>query len=492
MSVTVTVRNVGKIVDGYQIQVVGEGVAQWADVLPPEVTVYPQEEATATVVFSPPGGTGAPGGTWPFGILVRSTENADDSAVAEGDLEIGKVFGLQAKLLPVNSSGRWNGRHVIQVTNWGNSPVTLKLSATDADQALGFMIRPDTVEVPLGGTAIARLWAKTKAPTLRGTPTRVPFTVTGERQGAPPPQAPPTPYGVTLDRPTVDGAFNQKPILTKGTVMVGLLALLLVVGAAVWVWKHPATQTSTFQELGPPPIPKDVKVDTLGPDSVRVSWAELPEIGSYAISQIAEDGKRTKAGDAEGTDTAKVVGDLTPATTVCFVVESKRDDLTSAPSDKACGKTAEATASPSPSDGGSGSASPSPTESSGPPTQDGSPPPQSNPPPTGSRTPVTPVNPDNLPSTPNPDFKGKWFAANFWDPSNTSYVAEEELANLKALDKRAQLVSRDVYPQMQPSNLSKGSLVLYIGPFDKQDEADAACATFIKLNRGCLPIQFVP
>lgn len=494
-SVTVTVRNPGTIVEGYQIEVVGEGVSQWADVLPPEVSVYPQQEATAVIVFSPPGGTGAPGGTWPFGIRVRSTEDADASAVAEGDLEIGKVFGLQAKLLPVNSSGRWNGRHVVQITNWGNAPVTLKLSATDADQALGFLIRPEVVELPLGGTATARLWAKTKSPTLRGTPARIPFTVTGERQGAPPPQAPPTPYGATLDRPTVDGAFNQKPILTKLSVTVAVLALLAVGGAVAWALTHPKVAEPTFAELGPPPAPAKVKVDPMGPDSVRVSWAAVPEVSGYTVVRVLEDGSQTGTTDVAMTDNAKPFGELTPATEVCFAVQANRGELKGPFSGKACGKTTEPAASPSPSGGGSGSPSESATSTGGPVPSESGGPSQEPTSATSSGPPSVPVNPTKVPTgaatTPDPGFKGKWFAGSFWDPNQSIYDSVAELAKLQAVDKRAVLVSSDLYRQMTPS-LPPGNVVLVLGPFDTRADAEAACPIFKKVQPGCLAIQLDP
>jgi hypothetical protein len=82
VSVSIKITNPGTIVEGYRIEVVGEGVAGWGEALPPEISVYPKQDSTAVVVFSPPGGTGAPGGTWPFGIRVCSTEDADASAVA--------------------------------------------------------------------------------------------------------------------------------------------------------------------------------------------------------------------------------------------------------------------------------------------------------------------------------------------------------------------------------------------------------------------------
>ena len=102
--VTVTVTNPGTVVEGYQLIVLGP-LAPWAEVVPPEVSVYPQQETTAAVVISPPTGTGVPGGLQPFGVIARSTLHADASAVAEGDIEIGQVFGLQAKIIPVTSAG---------------------------------------------------------------------------------------------------------------------------------------------------------------------------------------------------------------------------------------------------------------------------------------------------------------------------------------------------------------------------------------------------
>ena len=86
--VTVTVTNPGTVVEGYRLQVLGP-TAAWAEVVPPEVSVYPQQEVTAAVVFSPPTGTSAPGGLQPFGVIARSTLNPQVSAVAEGDVEIG-------------------------------------------------------------------------------------------------------------------------------------------------------------------------------------------------------------------------------------------------------------------------------------------------------------------------------------------------------------------------------------------------------------------
>ena len=108
--IAVTITNPGTVVEGYRLQVLGPAAA-WAQVVPPEVSVYPQQSASIAVVFSPPSGTTAMGGTYPFGVIAAATLDPKSSAVAEGDVDVAKVFGLQAKIVPVTSAGRWRGRH---------------------------------------------------------------------------------------------------------------------------------------------------------------------------------------------------------------------------------------------------------------------------------------------------------------------------------------------------------------------------------------------
>jgi hypothetical protein len=506
-SVTIKITNPGAIVEGYRVEVIGEGVSDWGEALPPEISIYPQQDASAVIVFSPPGGTGAPGGTWPFGIRVRSTEDADASAVVEGDLEIGKVFGLQAKLLPVNSSGRWRGRHVVQLSNWGNAPAKLTLTATNQDEALGFLIRPDVVELALGGEGRAMVWVKTKTPKLRGTTTRIPFTVTGEQVDAPAPQGPAAPYGGTPDRPSVDGAFNQKPILTAGAVMALALVLLALGGGIAWALTRPPPAQATFQELGPPEPPGEVAVEPIGSDSVRVRWKAVPDVSGYRVVQVLPDDSQTGSVDVPGTDTAKTVGELTPATNVCFAVQALRGELSSPFSGKACADTpaAQSTVTPSPSGPPESSAPPSAPPSGGAASSaggsaggagggagggGGQPSTSTSGEPTVS--PSTPGQPSTGGDTvPNAGFKGKWFAIGFWPVQGTVYDEAEKLAELKALDDRAGLVNSTVYPTMVP-RLQMESWILYLGPFDTQAEANTACVTVRKVHPDCRAVQLDP
>lgn len=76
-SVIVKITNPGSIVEGYLVEVVGEGVSEWGEALPPEISVYPQQDGNVVIVFSPPGGTSrapalGPGSSPPRGFTSRS------------------------------------------------------------------------------------------------------------------------------------------------------------------------------------------------------------------------------------------------------------------------------------------------------------------------------------------------------------------------------------------------------------------------------------
>ncbi|WP_344809088.1 fibronectin type III domain-containing protein [Microlunatus ginsengisoli] len=506
VSVGIKITNPGTIVEGYRIEVVGEGVSGWGEALPPEVSIYPKQDGNAVIVFSPPGGTGAPGGTWPFGIRVCSTEDADASAVVEGDLEIGKVFGLQAKLVPVNSAGRWNGRHVVELSNWGNSPAKITLTATNPDDALGFMIKPEVVDLPLGGTAKAMVFVKTKKPFLRGTQLRLPFTVTGEQAGAAPQQGPALPYGGTPDRPTVDGAFNQKPIVSRGAVMIAALSLLAVGGGIAWALTRPPPAQATFQELGPPAQPQNVKVVPATAESVDVQWDAVPDVQGYTVVQVLENGGQKGSRDVPGTDTGTTVGDLAAGTKVCFKVSAKRGATPGPFSDDACAQLPAAGTSASPSTSGQptdGASSPpatgGPSTSGGPSSAGGTAPPPPPPPPPGSSAPVT--SPQGSPASSTPTTPGtatavktKWYGVGLWPISTTpqSYV-EGKRAALQAKNVVAGVGTNETFPRAAtPVPLGSPTWILYTGPFDTREQVQANCAPMFEVQSSCLPVQLEP
>jgi hypothetical protein len=283
-TLTLTVTNPGTIVEGYSVDVVSTVPMPWVQVNPSTLSVYPQQEATAVIAFSPPSGPGAPGGTLPFGVRVWSEVEGGGSAVAEGDLDVGSVAGLQAKLTPLASTGRWSGRHTLRISNWGNAPARLRIAPEDPDQALGFLVSPEVVDVPLGGEVVSRIKVRTRHPTLRGAAQRLPFHVACEPDVETPPTGP-EPTMSTAGRPVVDGAFNQKPILTRMVVAAaGLVALALIAGVVYLLTREgdPGPEESVAQPDQPTGL-----LAAATPGIVTLTWDRVAGVEDYKLRMTA-------------------------------------------------------------------------------------------------------------------------------------------------------------------------------------------------------------
>lgn len=477
-SVQVTVHNPGTIVESYRLDVVGEQPIDWAEVVPATVSVYPQQQETVTVLFRPPTGPGTPGGLVPFGVRATSEVDATARSVAEGELTIGQVSGLQAKLTPVTSSGRWSGRHTVQVSNWGNSPARLRLVPTDPDQALGFLIRPDIVEIPLGGTATARLKVRTRKPMLRGTTTRLPFQVVGEPdppvQVTGPVTGPITPYA-DPSRPVVDGALNQKPILSRMTVSVGLLSLAAVVAAIVFAFTRGTGEAEAHGDgVTVPGKPTITKVEATGPTTMTVSWERMDNIDSYTLHyDLGGQAFNTDEG-IDARQDAKQVEKLTPNTEYCFTLSAKNGDKLGPESDQKCAKTPPAPPS---------SASPTPglTGDTGQPVQTGQPTQPVTPTPIdGGQSPTGSVS---VPGADSPVFAaGQWVAVVELYPTDNGVTSEDAARDLAGRLATAGmpsgvLLARGQYPGIiDPNGVPlRNAWVVYIGPGTSADQVQRLC-----------------
>jgi hypothetical protein len=472
-SVQVTVHNPGTIVESYRLDVVGEQPIDWAEVVPATVSVYPQQQETVTVLFRPPTGPGTPGGLVPFGVRATSEVDTSSRSVAEGELTIGQVGGLQAKLTPVTSSGRWRGRHTVQITNWGNSPARLRLVASDPDQALGFLIRPEVVEIPLGGTATARLKVRTRKPVLRGATTRLAFQVVGEPDPPLPVAGPVTPYA-DPNRPVADGAMNQKPILSRMTVSIGVLSVAAVVAAVVFALTRPAGDAEAHGDgVTVPGKPQLGQVQVTGPSTVTVSWDPMDNIDSYTLHYYLGGKAFNTEEGINARQAAKQVEKLKPATEYCFSLSAKNGDKLGPESDQQCARTAPAPPA---------SATPS-TGQSGDPGQPGQPGQSSQP-----ATPTDGGNPSGPgssvpPGADSPVFApGQWVAAIELYPTDAGVSAEiaaRELAGRLAAAgvPSGVLRARGQYPGLkdlagQPLN---NAWIVYVGPATSPDQVQGIC-----------------
>jgi hypothetical protein len=337
--VSVKVKNPGHLVEAFHMDVVGLDPTWW-QVHPPELNIYPGKEELAVVILKPPANAHAPDEALPFGVRAVSALDAQRTVVEEGDLEVGRVLDLQGSITPVTSKGRWSGRHQISYVNWGNSPVHLRLTVKDDEEALGFQMEPEQLSVPVGGSASARLRVRPRNPFLRGAAVRRPFQVIGESAGSVPdagtPRSAMARAGVPdPGRPVLDGAIQHVPILSKGVIALAVLLVAAIVGLVVAGWKAGNVVGARTPQVAPEP-PIQLVAEAVSANAIQLRWAPSDRAELYRVQKV--DNTNTVLGTDEVKDGATAFTSKVDQgkTQVCFQVVAVRAGLPSGPSDKQC------------------------------------------------------------------------------------------------------------------------------------------------------------
>lgn len=260
-SVTVRIRNTGRIVDEFSLSPFGDFSA-WMTVVPASLPLFPDASGEVQVTFQPPRASTPAAGTYPFAVRVRSREDAAFSYVAEGRVQVTPLLEVTARLTPRTSSGGRLSRaatHRLEIDNAGNVPATVDVSGGDPDERL--TIQPDQarVVVPAGGSATVRVRVKARKRLLQGSPMTIPFQLVAAPAGAAP--------------LTLDGSLSQRAVLPSGLgqVLIAIVPLLVVAFIAKTVIDN-VTKASASPSLAaviatptPAPTPSPTPLATASP-----------------------------------------------------------------------------------------------------------------------------------------------------------------------------------------------------------------------------------
>jgi len=216
----VNIRNAGRVVDQFTVDVVGDAGA-WAVAEPPAVNVIPGETATVTVRFAPPRSSEVPAGQVHFGIRVTSSEDPAGSVVEEGTIDVLPFADVTGEMVPAKVEASSKANFEVAVDNHGNYPVAVGLRPFDPEDDLDFRLERTQLDLAQGTAAFVRMRVKPRRRFLRGQPQRHPFRVLVAAEG--------------LEPFPVEGTLVQRQLLPKW--LLPLLAALLVVAlAAVILW----------------------------------------------------------------------------------------------------------------------------------------------------------------------------------------------------------------------------------------------------------------
>ena len=225
VSLELRVRNTGSVVDVLTVEVVGDAAA-WSQVLPDRVSLFPGGDATVTVVFRPPMAADGPAGEVPFGLRVRSQEDAAGSVVEEGVLDVAPFLSVDAELQPRTSRGRKAATTTLAISNRGTRAIAAELNGVDPDGNVLFTFDPSPAPVEPDSATFVKVKLRAAHPFRKGFPQTRNFTVVVTEAGASGPEAQ-VPLAVAA------GMFVQEETIPRWVrrallwTMLGLLAFLL-------------------------------------------------------------------------------------------------------------------------------------------------------------------------------------------------------------------------------------------------------------------------
>jgi LysM repeat protein len=146
--IKVTVRNVGPVVEGYSLSIVGMANA-WANIVPQDISLFPGDEAVATIIIKPPRASKILAGDYTIGIRARSEVDPNESTVHEFVVQVKPFYESNLALSKTTIDIKSRTTSYAQVTNSGNSDVEFSLATIDPDGNARCQIeKPDFVLAP--------------------------------------------------------------------------------------------------------------------------------------------------------------------------------------------------------------------------------------------------------------------------------------------------------------------------------------------------------
>jgi hypothetical protein len=251
VSLQVTIRNTGSVVDEFTLEVVGPAV-EWAEIDPPTLSLFPDDEGVATVTFRVPRSMVVRSGEVPFAVRVRSREDAEGAIAEEGAIVVGGFTDVSAELAPQMSRGARMGHHQVTLDNRGNTQVAATLTGIDPEGTLRFRFNPPELISDPGTATVAKAFVKPRRLLLRGTPVTKQFQIQLEIEGQEPIQ--------------LDGQFIQTPVFASWMMLVlAAVVALLIIGLIMWfAFLRPKIQSTAREAVAKPLAQTNAAVNDIG------------------------------------------------------------------------------------------------------------------------------------------------------------------------------------------------------------------------------------
>ena len=296
---SIRLRNTSDRVMHYALRPVPSGpAASWLTIAPESIRLLEGDDGRADVFIRPPSGAQTSAGRVAFAIMADpGSDSGLLPTVAEADVAVGAIHALDAHLVPSRSRGRLSGKLRAEFVNLGNEEVRISVSGSDEsdNELLHFASADGRVAVPSGGAAAAFMKVRPDKPIFVGKPVDHPFVVTYTRRSGRSAQL--ESAASPEIAATLNGAFTQKPIVSKWMMVVGVLMIALA--AIVFVVRQ---ATAADPVPAAPQVPKladEPEQDETGlillfdvsdnPDHVEVELVDPPPDGRFDLAKPKSD-----------------------------------------------------------------------------------------------------------------------------------------------------------------------------------------------------------
>ncbi|MFT5221757.1 MAG: hypothetical protein ACI867_000051 [Glaciecola sp.] len=220
------VLNTSGVIEQVSVEIVGV-LADSVQITPRQLTMFPHESAVVRLRLR--FDERMPAGDHDLLVVAAGASGRLAPAIETLTIVVPPIPAIKVKAEPpLRTAGR-KGNFDLSVANTGNTPLTVRLRAVDANRALSLVLEKQTFTLPVDQSEILTLTAKGRRP-FSGTPIDHLVTVDVVANGL---------------EEVAELQFRQKPRLTAGVVT--LLTLLLVVG----LWAA-AMFFGVAQALSPP------------------------------------------------------------------------------------------------------------------------------------------------------------------------------------------------------------------------------------------------
>jgi 5-hydroxyisourate hydrolase-like protein (transthyretin family) len=245
--ISVTISNTGSVIGGYAVRVLGADPS-WVQIAEDEVSLFPEETRTLTVLVTVPAGMTA--GERRISVQVRELTPPEESTVEDVVFTVPEAVEMRLRVDPMAITAGRTARLNLLLDNTGNTAVHQRLHGQDPEGRVRFRFDPEVVRLEPGEHALVDLRATAKQPWMGNLvvrplelrlvdPERTPYApepeAPGEEEKKEKGLAAPSlrrrkklPPRIADDVPVLASAtFVQKPKISRGPI--SLLGLLLAV-----------------------------------------------------------------------------------------------------------------------------------------------------------------------------------------------------------------------------------------------------------------------